>query len=302
MPGVSLSRIYVNVDHDISVNLPASVVTINHLTVAPQGIALTLAGTVSDFDSLPVLDLALKTTAIDMKQIFAAIPPEFKAQTKDVQATGKIELGLKITGQIDPKDPKSKPKVDGMVGLRNIGVKYAMLPKSISDVNGDINFTENDLDIKKISAKLGTAGFEMSCLVKNFEDPYIKAAFKGNFDLGEVKEYVPLEEGMTLAGKIKADFKVDGKVSNINTFNMDGRIDLEKISLATKALMKPVTDLSGTIQLTKNIINVPDISCKIGRSSMSFTAQVKNFLSLAPEMPLPSPASRPSPCPSRARR
>jgi uncharacterized protein involved in outer membrane biogenesis len=286
MPGISLSRIYVNVDHDISVNLPASVITINHLTVAPQGIALTLAGTVSDFDSLPVLDLALKTTVIDMKQIFAAIPPEFKAQAKDVQATGRIELGLKITGQIDPKDPKSMPKVDGMVGLRNIGVKYAMLLKSISDVNGDIIFSEKDLDIKKISAKLGTAGFEMSCLVRNFEDPYIKAAFKGNFDLGEVKEYVPLEEGMTLAGKIKADFKVDGKVNNINTFNMDGRIDLEKISMATKALMKPVTDLSGTVQLTKNLINVPDISCKIGRSSMSFTAQIKNFLSLAPEMPV----------------
>jgi len=289
MPGVSLSRIYVNVDHDISVNLPASVITINYLTVAPQGIALTLAGTVSDFDSLPILDLTLQTTAIDMKQIFAAIPPEFKAQAKDVQATGKVELGLKITGQIDPKDPKSKPKVDGMVGLRNIGVKYAMLPKSISDVNGDITFTENDLDIKKISAKLGTAGFEMSCLVKNFEDPYIKAAFKGNFDLGEVKEYVPLEEDLTLGGKIKADFKVDGKVNNINTFNMDGRIDLEKISLSTKALMKPVTDLSGTVQLTKNLINVPDISCRIGRSSMSFTAQVKNFLSLAPEMPAAKP-------------
>lgn len=289
MPGINLSRIYVNVDHDISLNLPKAVVTINHLTVAPQGIALTMAGTVSDFDSLPVLDLALKTTAIDMKQIFSAIPPEFKAQAKDVQATGKIELGLKITGQIDPKDPKSMPKVDGMVGLRNIGVKYAMLPKSISDVNGDITFTEKDLDIKKISAKLGTAGFEMSCLVRNFEDPYIKAAFKGNFDLGEVKEYVPLEEGLTLAGKIKADFKLDGKVSNINTFNMDGRVDIEKISLATKALMKPVTDLSGTVQLTKNLINVPDISFKIGRSSMSFTAQVKNFLSLAPEMPAPKP-------------
>lgn len=285
MPGVSLSRIYANLDHDISVNLSKAVVTINHLTVAPQGIALTLVGTVSGFDSLPILDLALKTTAIDMKQIFAAIPPEFRAQAKDVQATGKVELGLKITGQIDPQDPKSLPKVGGMVGLRNIGVKYAMLPKSISDVNGDITFTEKDLNIKKISAKLGTAGFEMSCLVRNFEDPYIKAAFKGNFDLGEVKEYVPLEEGMTLAGKIKADFKLDGKASNINTFNMDGRVDIEKISLATKALMKPVTDLSGTIQLTKNLINVPDLSCRIGRSSLSFTAQVKNFLSLAPGLP-----------------
>lgn len=289
LPGISLSRIYINIDHDISINLPASVVTINQLTMAPQGIALTLAGTVSDFDSLPELDLALKTTAIDIKQIFAALPPEIKAQAKDVEATGKIELGLKITGQIDPKDPKSLPKVDGMVGLRNIGVKYAMLPKSISDINGDINFTEKDLDIKRIAAKLGTAGFEMSCLVKNFEDPYIKTAFKGNFDLGEVKEYVPLEEGMTLAGKIKADFKIDGKVNNINTINMDGRVDIEKISLATKALMKPVTDLSGTIQLTKNIINVSDISCKIGRSSLSFTAQVKNFLSLAPEVPSAKP-------------
>lgn len=283
-PGISLSRIFVNVDHDISVNLPASVITINQLTVAPQGIALTLAGTVSDFDSLPVLDLALKTTAIDIKQIFAALPPEFKSQTKEVEATGKIELGLNIAGQVDPQDPKSLPQVDGMVGLRNIGVKFAMLPKAISDVNGEIAFTERDLDIKRIAAKLGTSGFEMSCLVKNFEDPYIKTAFKGNFDLGEVKEYVPLEEGMTLAGKIMADFKIDGQVNNMDNFKMDGRIDLEKIAVATPALMKPVSDLSGTIQLTKNLINVPDVSCRIGQSTLSLTAQVKNFLSLAPEM------------------
>jgi AsmA protein len=301
VPGLKVSKIYVNVTHDIGVNLPKKLVTINDITVAPQGIALSLGGTVANFDSLPVLDLSLKTAAIEIKQIMAALPPEIKAQAKDVQASGKIELGLKITGQIDPKDPKSLPKVDGSVGLRNIGIKYAMLPKSISDVNGDIAFSEKDLNIKSISAKLGTAGFNMSCLVQNFENPYVKAAFKGNFDLGEVKDYVPLEEGMSMTGKIDADFKAEGKVQDVNSFKMDGRIDLKNLNFATKALLKPVSDMNGKVLLTKNLINVPDISCKIGKSSMSFNAQVKNFLSLVPEQPAPKGGKAPVALPKQGK-
>lgn len=294
VPGLKVSKIYVNVSHDISVNLPGKIITINDITVAPQGIALSLGGTVANFDSLPVLDLALKTTAIEIKQIINALPPEIKAQAKDVTATGQIELGLKITGQIDPKDPKSLPKVDGSVVLKNIGIKYAMLPKSVSDVNGQIAFSEKDLNIKNISAKLGTAGFSLSCLVQDFENPYVKAAFKGNFDLGEVKDYVPLEAGMSMSGKINADFKAEGKVKDVNSFKMDGRIDLKNLNFATAALLKPVSDMNGTVQLTKNLINVPDISCKIGKSSMSFTGQVKNFLSLVPEQPAPKKGQAPA--------
>ncbi|MBI5805783.1 AsmA family protein [candidate division TA06 bacterium] len=294
VPGLKVSKIYVNVSHDISINLPKKLITINDITVAPQGIELSLGGTVADFDSLPVLDLALKTTAIEIKQIINALPPEIKAQAKDVTATGQIELGLKITGQIDPKDPKSLPKVDGSIVLKNIGIKYAMLPKSVSDVNGQIAFSEKDLNIKNISAKLGTAGLALSCLVQDFENPYVKAAFKGNFDLGEVKDYVPLEAGMSMSGKIDADFKAEGKVRDVNSFKMDGRIDLIKLNFATAALLKPVSDMNGTVQLTKNLINIPDISCKIGKSSMSFTGQVKNFLSLVPEQPAPKKGQAPA--------
>ncbi|MBI4726709.1 AsmA family protein [candidate division TA06 bacterium] len=292
-PGLKVSKIYVNINHDIAINLPKKIVTINDITVAPQGIAFSLGGTVTNFDSLPILDLALKTSAIEIKQIINALPPEIKAQAKDVQATGQIELGLKVTGQIDPKDPRSLPKVDGSMALKNIGIKYAMLPKSVSDVNGQIAFSEKDLNIKNISAKLGTAGFSMSCLVQNFENPYVKAAFKGNFDLGEVKDYVPLEEGLTLSGKINADFKAEGKIKDVNSFKMDGKIELRNLNFATAALLKPVSDMNGTVQLTKNLINIPDISCKIGRSSMSFNAQVKNFLSLVPEQPAPKGGKAP---------
>jgi hypothetical protein len=301
VPGFKVSKIYVNVSHDITVNLPEKTVTINDVTVSPQGIALSLGGTITDFDSLPVLDLKLKTASIDIKQIINALPPELKAQAKDVQASGKIELGLKMTGQIDPKDPKSLPKVDGFVGLRDIGIKYAMLPKSVSEVNGDIAFSEKELNISSISARLGTAGFGLSCLVRDFEDPYVKAAFKGNFDLGEVKDYVPLEEGMSMSGRIDADLRAEGKVKDVNSFKMDGRIDLVKLNFATAALLKPVSDMNGKVLLTKNLINVPDISCKIGRSSLSFTAQVKNFLSLVPEQPAPKGGKAPVALPKQGK-
>lgn len=292
MAALKLTKLFVTVKHDVAVDLPAKKITINELTVAPQGIALTLAGTVADFDSMPLLDLALKTTAIDMKQAFAAIPREFKSQARDIQATGKIELGLTVTGRIDPKDPKSKPKVDGSVGLRDIGVKYTMLPKAVTGLNGDIRFSENDLDVKSLSAKLGSAGFNLSCLVRDFENPYVKAAFKGNLDLGEIRDFVPLEEGMALAGTIDADFKAEGQVRDINSFTMDGKISLKGISAATPALAKPVTDCGGTVLLTKNLININNISCKIGKSSISFNGQVKNFLSLVPEQPAaPRPGS-----------
>ncbi len=292
MAALRLSRLFVSVRHDVAVDLPGKKIAIHELTVAPQGIALTLAGTVSDFDSMPLLDLALKTAAIDMKQAFAAIPREFRSQAKDVQATGKLELGLTVTGRVDPRDPKSKPKIDGFVGLRDIGVKYTALPKAVTGINGDIAFTENSLNVKSLTARLGSSGLALSCLVRDFDNPFVKAALKGGLDLGEIKDYAPLEEGTALSGTIDADFKAEGKVRDINSFSMDGKIRLAGIGATTPALLKPVSDCGGLVLLTKNLIDIRDVSCKIGRSSIAFNGQVKNFLSLVPEQPAaPRPGS-----------
>ena len=284
-PVMSVSRIRLGVRHDLKVDMKAKRVTVNELSVIPQGIVLTMAGKVDSFDTKPVLDLELKTASIEVNRIFQALPPEVRKQAGGVTASGLIELGLKVTGQVDPKDPKSKPKVEGRVALKDIGVKYAQLPKSISGVNGDIRFSENDLDVRRLAAKLGSAGFELALLVRNFEDPFVKAKLLGSFDLGEVKDYAPLEPGTTLAGIIKADFKAEGLVRKADSFNMDGKVELDKLSFATPALMKPVTNMTGTITLTKDLVNIPDISCSIGRSSISFTGKLKNFLSLVPEQP-----------------
>ena len=285
-PVMSVSRIRLGVRHDVKVDMKSKRVTISELSAIPQGIVLTMAGRVDSFDTRPVLDLELKTTAIEVKKIFEALPPEIKKQAGGVTASGLIEMGLKVTGQVDPKDPKSRPKVEGRVALKDIGIKYAQLPKSISQVNGDIRFSERDLEVKRLTAKLGSAGFELALLVKNFEDPFVKALFKGSFDLGEVKDYVPLEKGTTLAGVIRADIKAEGLVRKTESFNMDGKVELDKLSFATPALLKPVSNMNGTITLTKDLVNIPDISCSIGRSSMSFTGKLKNFLSLVPEQPV----------------
>jgi uncharacterized protein involved in outer membrane biogenesis len=284
-PLMSVSRISLGVRHDVKVDMKAKRVTVSELSAVPQGIALTMAGTVDSFDTKPVLDLELKTTAIEVDRIFQALPPEIKKQAGGVKASGLIELGLKVTGQVDPKDPKSLPKVEGRVALKGIGVKYAQLPKSVSDVNGDIRFSERDLDVKRLAARLGSAGFELALLVRNFEDPYIKAWLKGSFDLGEVKDYVPMEKGTALAGAIRADIRAEGLVRKTESFNMDGKIELDKLGFATPALLKPVSDINGVITLTKDQVNIPDVSCSIGRSSMSFTGKLKNFLSLVPEQP-----------------
>lgn len=284
-PLMSVSRITLGIRHDVKVDMKAKRVTVNELSAIPQGIALTMAGKVDSFDTRPVLDLELKTTAIEVNKIFQALPPEIRKQAGGVTASGLIELGLNLTGQVDPKNPKSLPKVDGRVALKSIGVKYAQLPKSISDVNGDIRFSERDLDVKRLAAKLGSAGFELALLVRNFEDPFVKAALKGSFDLGEVKDYVPLEKGTALSGVIRADFKAEGLVRRTESFNMDGKVDLDKLGFATPALLKPVSNMTGTVTLSKSLINIPDISCAIGKSTMSFTGKITNFLSLVPEQP-----------------
>lgn len=286
MPLLSVSRLKLGVRHNVKVDLKAKRVTVNELSAMPQGIVLTMAGQVDSFDTRPVLNLELKTTSLEVNRILQALPPEIRQQAGGVTASGLIELGLRLSGQIDPQDPKSMPKVDGRVALKGIGVKYAQLPKSISDVNGDIRFSERDLDVKKLAAKLGSAGFEISLLVKNFEDPFVKAAFNGSFDLGEVKDYVPLEKGTSLSGIIRADFRAEGLVRKIESFNMDGKVELSKLGFTTPALRKPVSNINGTITLTKNLVNIPDISCSIGRSSMSFTGKITNFLSLVPEQPV----------------
>lgn len=76
-------------------------------------------------------------------------------------------------------------------------------------------------------------------------DPNINGTVKANVNLGEVKDFYPLEKGDELSGKLLADVSLKGKLSSIEKekyeeFQAKGQISVAGMKYQSKSIKQAV--------------------------------------------------------------
>ena len=89
-------------------------------------------------------------------------------------------------------------------------------------LNEDGNPDHTTVDLKNFSLILGNDPFKMALFTKNpISNPYARGNLSVNMDLKDWQDFLPLDSGMNLSGKIKAGLVFDGHYASIEnqTFN-----------------------------------------------------------------------------------
>lgn len=277
-------------DAEIEVDLKNSKYTLRDNELHLKNISLAFDG----FVQMPegsediTVDLTFDAKQTDFKDIMELIPAVYLKDFENVKTAGKLALNGKIKGIYSNK---TIPGFDIRLNVENGMLETPDIPTSVKNVNIDFIATnpggdadQSVIQLKKLHFEIGDEPFTADMLLRNpISDPLIKAGFEGRLNLGNIKNYLNLEEGTNISGIIRTNLKVDGKLSdvkkeNAKAFNALGEINFENIAYEARSLPEKISVHSGTISFTPQQINLNQFEAKIGEGDIKAKGLLANLV------------------------
>lgn len=200
---------------------------------------------------------------------------------------GNYAINLTAKGVYDSLK-KTIPAIDATMSLANGYVKSKDFPLPLQDVKFNSNIknssgklAETTVAVNDFSMLLDGEKVEANLLLENLDNYTWDLKLKGGADLEKMTKIFPLD-GMTLAGKVKADIQTKGKYSDLQAEKYDqlptsGTASLKDFKYLTKDL-PPVTLTEAAMVFDPKKITLDKLDGTIGKSDFNVTGSVLNYL------------------------
>jgi hypothetical protein len=263
-------------------------------------------------------DGIIDNTIIDLKKMhldFGSNPVDARALiTKiyptNVDANVKARLNLAELSQMFPLDgltlkgnytvdmdakgiydslKKTIPAIDATMALSNGYVKSAEFPIPLEDLkthatikNTSGKMEETFITVKDFSMLMDGEKFNADLFIQNLADITWDLKAKGGVDLEKITKVFPIE-GMTLAGKVKADLETKGKLSDLEAEKYDrlptsGSASLRDFKYIDKELPYTVTLSQANMVFDPKKIEMQNVKGTIGKSDFDVSGSVLNYM------------------------
>lgn len=247
-----------------------------------------------DFGSNPVDAKALISkmyptnvdATVSAKLNLAELSKMFPIEGLDMK--GNYALNLNAKGVYDSLK-KTIPAIDASMSLANGYVKSAEFPMPLQDLkfnstikNSSGKMAETFIAVKDFNMTMDNEKFSADLLLQNLDDYTWDVKAKGGIDLEKMTKIFPLE-GMTLAGKVKADIQTKGKMSDLDAERYDklptsGVASLSGFRYTSKDLPYDVTMSKAEMVFDPKKIELKQVSGTIGKSDFAVTGSVNNYI------------------------
>ncbi len=276
-----LDGLRIRIDNRMSYDLSSGVLDVERGDMSIQDIHLALKGRVSRVGTTSLLDLTLRSDSLNIADLFSLIPHEYMKKAEGVKGNGTAKVLVTIKGALTDS---TTADVSGTVSASDASIQYPQLPKPITGITLLADFTKTkskqEFHIARMTANLGGSPFSMSMRVVNFDNPYVTLEAAGALNLATVPEFYPLEKGTELGGAVKADIRLEGRISDPKAMRGSGSLTFRDVSVKTAGTAKPVRNVNGTLTINNELAEASKLSLLIGGSDMTLSCRVKNYLSL----------------------
>ncbi|MDH4089922.1 MAG: AsmA family protein [Cyclobacteriaceae bacterium] len=181
------------------------------------------------------------------------------------------------------------PAIDASMSLANGYVKSSEFPIPIQDLhfNSTIKspsgkMEETIINVRDLSMMMDGEKFNADLILQNLKDYNWDLKAKGGIDLEKITKVFPVE-GMTIAGKLKADIETKGKYSDLEAEKYDrlptsGTASLTDFKYSSKDLPYDVTLSQAFMVFDPKKIDVQKLEGEIGKSDFKVDGVVVNYL------------------------
>ncbi|HEX6224543.1 MAG TPA: AsmA-like C-terminal region-containing protein [Chryseolinea sp.] len=207
---------------------------------------------------------------------------------KGLEMKGNYAINLSAKGVYDSLK-KVIPAIDASMSLANGYVKSSEFPLPIQDLhfnstvkNATGKMEATVINVNDLSMVMDGEKIKADLLLQNLNDYTWDLKVNGGVDLEKITKVFPVD-GMTLAGKIKADIQTKGKYSDVQAEKYDrlptsGTATLSQFKYTSKDLPYAVTLSEAAMAFDPKKINVQKLEGNIGRSDFSVNGSILNYL------------------------
>ena len=223
---------------------------------------------------------------ISAKLNLAELSKMFPVEGLDMK--GSYALNLKAKGVYDSLK-KTIPSIDAAMSLANGYIKSSEFPLPLQDLhfsstikNASGKMAETFIAVKDFSMDMDGEKFSADLLLQNLDDYTWDLKAKGGVDLEKMTKIFPLE-GMTLAGKVKADIQTKGKMSDLDAERYEklptsGTASLTAFKYTSKDLPYDVTMSKAEMVFDPKKVELKQVTGTIGKSDFNVNGSVNNYI------------------------
>ena len=282
--------IHLEVEHDISLNLPGASVEIRKVRASLQDIGATLSGTASNILTRPVVDLKIETDEpIDLSKVLAQVPAEISPELSKLSLAGQVDFSLTAKGEVGPA---AVPDVEGVIHARSISASVQGLPAKLSGLGSRVTIHHTrTVEIDSTGWVLDGAPGSLSLAVDSLPVPPHKSVpvlrelfAQGKVDLGSfaqvVAPLVPALDSLKPMGELSWSVTGHGRLDPQNPLGLQiqGTAGLAKVSAKISGLPdRPVVDGTATLA---NTSAGAILAIAMGPTDLSVDAKVADWLAL----------------------
>lgn len=205
-----------------------------------------------------------------------------------MEMKGLYSVDLTAKGVYDSLK-KTIPSITAVMSLANGYVKTSEFPlplealkfnASVSNTSG--RMSDTFIGVKDFSMMLDGERFTADLLLQNLDDYTWDLKVNGGLDLEKITKIFPVE-GMTVAGKVKADLQTKGKMSDLNAERYDklptsGSASLTNFTYTADDLPYAVALSKANLSFDPRKIELSNVTGTVGRSDFSISGAVSNYI------------------------
>ena len=181
------------------------------------------------------------------------------------------------------------PALDVDMSLSQGYIKSSQFPLPLEDFhfkatvkNQSGRMAETTVVLKDASLLMDGEKFEANMTLQNLDDYTWDLSAKGGIDLEKMTRLFPLE-GISLAGKVEADIKTKGKMSDVDAKRYDklptsGTASLSGFKFTSKDIPYAVTIAQAQASFDPQKIELKSTSGTLGRSDFKVSGSVSNYI------------------------
>jgi uncharacterized protein involved in outer membrane biogenesis len=204
-----------------------------------------------------------------------------------LEMRGTYDINLKAKGIYDSLK-KIIPAIDARMALNNGFMKSKDFPVPMDDMhftatvkNSSGKMAETFIDVNDFNMLMDGEKLAATLHLENLDNYTWDLKLNGGIDLEKMTKVFPLD-GMTIAGKVKANIETRGKYSDVQAEKYDklptsGTASLADFKYVTKDL-PPVTLSAATMVFDPKKIDLQKLNGTVGRSDFNVTGSVLNYL------------------------
>ncbi len=253
-----------------------------------NNLPLIFDGYVQINDNNQEIDLNFKTPSSDFKNFLGLVPETYTKSIENVKTSGDFSVAGTVKGLITNK---KIPLLDISLKSNNASFKYPDLPKSVRDINIDVQLKNTSgylnktfVDINKLSFKIDDDVFSGNGKAYNITtNPTIDAKLNGTLNLANINKAYPVDLENELQGILKANLhtKFDLKAIENNTLSRiknNGNIELNDFVYASKDIVNSINIKNSNVSFTPAKIILNKFNATTGKSDLNATGNINNLL------------------------